>query len=158
PSVPASIETARLLLRRFTAADGGLLFDLDSDPEVMRYLTGGAGTPRALIEARVLPRFLEDRGDFAGSGAWALIEKAGARFVGWVSLRPLDAAAGAAELGYRLRRESWGRGYAAEAARILLRTAFAAPSGPARVLARTYQDNLASRRVLEKLGMTLVRT
>ena len=52
------LETERLVLRRFTEADVGNLFDLDGDPEVMRFLTGGKSTPRDVIENETLPRFL----------------------------------------------------------------------------------------------------
>ncbi|MGH2390760.1 MAG: GNAT family N-acetyltransferase [Chloroflexota bacterium] len=52
------LETERLLLRRFTEDDVDNLFDLDSDPEVMRFLSGGKPTPRDVIQNETLPRFL----------------------------------------------------------------------------------------------------
>ena len=61
------------------------------------------------------------------------------------------------ELGYRLRKAAWGKGYATEGSRALIRKGFK-ELGVQRVLATTYQDNLASRRVMEKAGLTLVRT
>src|SRR5947209_20105481 len=60
-------------------------------------------------------------------------------------------------LGYRLRRAVWGQGYATEGARALIRKGFT-ELGVQRVFATTYQDNLASRRVMEKAGLKLVRT
>jgi len=69
------LETERLLLRRLTAADVDNLFDLDSDPEVMRYLSGGTPTPRAIIQNDILPAFLRSYERFAGFGVWAAIEK-----------------------------------------------------------------------------------
>lgn len=156
--MPVFLETERLMLRRFTQADVDNLVALDSDPEVMRFLTGGAPTPRAVIENETLPRILRDYERFAGYGVCAAIEKSSGDFVGWLSLRPYDAAdPGTVELGYRLRRESWGRGYATEGARALIRKAFT-ELGARRVYATTYQDNLASRRVMEKAGLTLERT
>ena len=152
------LKTARLVLRRFTEADVENLVALDSDPEVMRFLTGGVPTPRAVIENETLPRILHDYERFAGYGVWAAIEKASGDFVGWISLRPHDEAdPGNVELGYRLRREAWGRGYATEGARALIRRGFT-ELGARRVYATTYQDNLASRRVMEKAGLTLART
>jgi len=69
----------------------------------------------------------------------------------------LEAAPGVVALGYRLRRAEWGRGYATERARALIRTGFTEP-GVERVVATTHAENFASRRVLEKAGMTLART
>lgn len=152
------LETRRLVLRRFVAADIEHLVELDSDPEVMRYLSGGAPTPREAIESSILPRFLASYEKHAGLGFWAAINSDSHDFVGWFGLHPNDsAAAGDLELGYRLRREFWGRGYATEGARALLEVGFLT-FGATRIFAATYQDNLASRRVMEKLGMSFVRS
>jgi RimJ/RimL family protein N-acetyltransferase len=152
------LETDRLLLRRLTEADVDHLVELDSDPAVMRFLTGGAPTPRDVIEREILPRFLRSYESFDGFGVWAAIEKATGDFLGWFSFHPSDGA-GADEvaLGYRLRQAAWGKGYATEGARALIRKGFT-ELGVQCVFATTYQDNLASRRVMEKAGLTLVRT
>ncbi len=152
------LETERLVLRRFTEADVDHLVALDGDPEVMRYLSGGAPTPRDVIERDILPRFLCSYEVSAGFGYWAAIEKGSGDFLGWFSFRPRNgASSGEVELGYRLRRAAWGRGYATEGARALIRKGFA-ELGVRRVVATTYQDNVASRRVMEKAGLTLVRS
>ena len=152
------LETERLTLRRFTPVDADNLYDLDADPEVMRFLSGGTSTPRDVIENDILPRFLRSYEAGPGFGYWAAIEKASGEFIGWFSFRPADGAApDEAALGYRLRRAAWGRGYATEGARALIRQGFT-ELGVRRVIATTYQDNLASRRVMEKAGMTLVRS
>jgi RimJ/RimL family protein N-acetyltransferase len=152
------LETERLVLRRFTEADVDHLFDLDSDPEVMRFLTGGIPTPREVIQNDILPAFLSSYERFAGLGVWAAIEKASGEFLGWFSFRPKDAARpNDVELGYRLRQAAWGQGYATEGARALIRQGFT-ELDVQRVFATTYQDNLASRRVMEKAGLRLVRT
>jgi RimJ/RimL family protein N-acetyltransferase len=150
------LETERLVLRRFTKADADDLFDLDNDPEVMRYINGGAPTPRDVIQDDILPVFLHYDERFPGYGFWAAIEKTTGDFLGWFSFRPSDGAPHEVILGYRLRRAAWGVGYATEGARALIRVGFT-ELGMQRVVATTYQDNLASRRVMEKLGMTLVR-
>ncbi len=151
------LETERLVLRRFTEADTNNLFDLDNDPAVMRYITGGTPTPREVIQHEILPRFLRSYERSDGFGIWAAIEKASGDFLGWFSFRPSEGA-GPAEvtLGYRLRQAAWGQGYATEGARALIRKGFS-ELGARRVVATTYQDNLASRRVMEKAGMTLAR-
>jgi RimJ/RimL family protein N-acetyltransferase len=152
------LKTERLVLRWFTDADVDNLFALDSDPEVMRYLTGGTSTPRDAIEHDILPRFLRSYEPHAGFGYWAAEEKATGAFLGWFGFHPPDGSGpDNVELGYRLRRAAWGKGYATEGSRALIRMGFA-ELGVRRVFATTYQDNLASRRVMEKLGMTLVRT
>jgi RimJ/RimL family protein N-acetyltransferase len=152
------LETERLVLRRFTAGDVDNLFDLDSDPEVMRFLNGGTPTPREVIEHDILPRFLRSYERFPGCGFWAAIEKATGEFLGWFSFRPPEGAGpGEVELGYRLRKAAWGQGYATEASRALIRKAFT-ELGVQRVVATTFAANLASRRVMEKAGLTLVRT
>ncbi len=152
------LETERLLLRRFTEADGDNLFVLDSDPDVMRFLTGGTPTPRDAIRDEILPRFLSYYARYDGLGIWAAIEKSTGEFLGWFSLKPPeDSSPDTVELGYRLRTSAWGKGYATEGSRALIRTGFT-EHGVQRVFATTYQDNLASRRVMEKAGLTLVRT
>jgi RimJ/RimL family protein N-acetyltransferase len=67
------------------------------------------------------------------------------------------ATSGDLDLGYRLRSSAWNRGYATEGARALIRKCLT-DLGARRVLANTYQDNHASRRVMEKAGMRLIRT
>jgi RimJ/RimL family protein N-acetyltransferase len=152
------LETERLLLRRLTEADVDNLFDLDNDPEVMRFVNGGTPTPRDVIERDLLPRFLRYYERFAGYGFWAAIEKATGEFLGWFHFRPPEGASpDEVELGYRLRKAAWGQGYGTEASRALIRKGFT-ELGVRRVVASTYADNLASRRVMEKAGLTLVRT
>ncbi|WP_158890920.1 GNAT family N-acetyltransferase [Amycolatopsis anabasis] len=150
------LETKRLVLRRFTEADVDDLVLLDSDPEVMRFLTGEP-TPRAEIEGDVLPRILRDYGR-GPAGRWAAIERSTGEFVGWLALQPPeDGNVAEVELGYRLKAPVWGRGYATEGARALIRKGFT-ELGVQRVWAQTMAVNTASRRVLEKAGLTYVRT
>ncbi len=152
------LETEHLMLRWFTVEDVDNLFDLDNDPEVMRYLSGGNHTPRELIQNDILPEFMRSYEQFPGFGVWAATGKASGEFLGWFGFRPDDAdRPNDVVLGYRLRRAVWGRGYATEGARALIHKGFT-ELGVQRVFATTYQDNLASRRVMEKVGLRLVRT
>jgi RimJ/RimL family protein N-acetyltransferase len=151
------LETERLVLRRFTEDDAGHLAELDSDPDVMRYLSGGTPTPGSIIEADILPRFLRYDERFPGFGFWAAIDRASGDLMGWFSFRPLaEADPREVGLGFRLRKAAWGQGYATEGARALIRLGFA-ELGVERVVATTYEYNLASRRVMEKAGMALSR-
>ncbi|MDQ5824880.1 MAG: GNAT family N-acetyltransferase [Chloroflexota bacterium] len=153
-----SLETERLLLRPFTGTDANNLFDLDSDPDVMRYVNGGNPTPLEVVRNEDLPWFIEYGQRHEGYGFWAAIEKSTGEFVGWFLLRPpSDGSPDEPELGYRLRRSAWGKGYATEGSRVLVRSAFAR-SGVPRVVAFAHVNNAASRRVMEKVGMVLVRT
>lgn len=152
------LETERLVLRRFTDSDADHLVDLDSDPEVMRHLTGGRPTPREAIVAEVLPRFLDWHRRFDGYGFFAAIERASGDFLGWFHFRPgPQDPPGRVELGYRLRRVAWGRGYATEGSVALIRKGFA-ELGVRQVYARTMAVNTRSRRVMEKAGLRHVRT
>jgi len=153
------LETDRLLLRRFTPADEDNLVELDSDPEVMRFLTGGKPTPRDVVRHDLLPWILRNYERYDGRfGLWAAVAKPGGRFLGWFELRPReDGGADEVELGYRLRRDAWGRGYGTEGARALVDRAFAT-LGVRRVFAETMAVNTASRRVMEKAGLRYVRT
>jgi len=151
------LETERLVLRRFTGADVDNLFDLDSDPDVMHFITGGKPTPRDVIENETLPRFLDHYERYAGYGFWAAIEKSTGEFLGWFHfLPPPGGRPDEAELGYRLRKSAWGKGYGTEGSRALIRKGFT-EFGVQRVVAETLVVHRASRRVMEKAGLTPVR-
>ncbi len=152
------LETDRLLLRRFTAADVDLLVDLDSDPEVMHFITGGRSTTREEIEDDILPTWLSYYDRFQGYGFFAAILKSSGEFLGWFHLRPQPSDPETEpDLGYRLKKSAWGKGYATEACRALIDKAFA-ELGATRVYASTMAVNTASRRVMEKSGLRFVRT
>ena len=147
----SEITTSRLLLRPATGADRLDLHRLEQDPEVMRYLNGGRPTPLEPAPDTDAG-FLMPRGQQVG--LWVVIEPQTGRFLGWVSLR-VQGEVG--DLGYRFRREAWGRGYATEAAAAVLDDAFER-LGLARVAAQTMTVNRASRRVMDRLGMRHERT
>jgi RimJ/RimL family protein N-acetyltransferase len=156
--VQVFLETDRLVLRRFTSADADNLVNLDADPDVMRFVTGGIPTSRAEIQTEVLPAFLAYYQRYEGYGFWAAIERATGEFLGWFHFRPRqDSPPGQVELGYRLRKSAWGNGYDTEGSRALIRKGFT-EHGVQRVVAEAMAVNLASRRVMEKVGLKLVRT
>jgi RimJ/RimL family protein N-acetyltransferase len=152
------LETGRLALREFTEDDVGNLFDLNADPDVMRFLSKDVPTPREVIRSQIMPRFMGFYEHFEGRGYWAAIEKVTGEFLGWFAFTPRGyGGAEEAELGYRLRRSAWGKGYGTEGSRALIRKGFT-ELGVQRVSAQTMAVNLASRRVMEKAGLTLART
>jgi RimJ/RimL family protein N-acetyltransferase len=152
------LETPRLTLRQFTEGDVGNLFDLNSDPEVMRYLTGGTPTPREEIRDQIIPVHLAVYDRLDRLGTWAAESTASGEFLGWFHFRPgPDADITNVDLGYRLHRSAWNKGYATEGSRALIRMGFT-ELAVERVFAHTMTANTASRHVLEKCGLTLVRT
>ncbi|MEV5717009.1 GNAT family N-acetyltransferase [Amycolatopsis mediterranei] len=152
------LETERLILRRFTENDADALFALYDDPAVMKYLNGGRPADRTEIVTLDLPAFLGYYERFPGYGFWAAIEKSTGGFLGWFHFRPRQGdPPDEPELGYRLHRTAWGKGYGTEGSAALLAKGFT-QLGVRRVTASTMVVNERSRRVMEKLGMTLVRT
>jgi RimJ/RimL family protein N-acetyltransferase len=141
-----------MYLRELGQDDVELLFQLDSDPEVMRYISKGVPTPRAMFEAVYLPRMMAWQNQTPPRGFWAAHLRESDEFIGWFHLRPDKISPEEMELGYRLKRTVWGRGLATEGSRALLRRAFGEWGYP-KVSARTLAANLASRRVMEKAGL-----
>jgi RimJ/RimL family protein N-acetyltransferase len=134
--------------------------ELDTDPEVMRHLLGRARTSQE-VDEYWSPRCADTLNDAAGFGWW--VGRLGDRYVGWWCLGPSNSDAGddlqpgEAEIGWRVLRCQWGQGLAPEGARALLQHAFV-EIGLERVWAETMAVNIASRRVMEKLGMRHVAT
>ena len=151
------LETQRLVLRRFAADDVDNLVELDSDPDVMRFITGGVPTSRAEIENEVLPAFLGYYERYEGYGFWAVIEKQ-PEIPGLV---PFPARSRCWPRRGRARlpaaQVSLGQGYATEGSRALINKGFT-ELGVQRVVAEAMAVNTASRRVMEKSGLRLVRT
>lgn len=148
------VTTARLILRPVTPLDRADLMALEADPEVMRFLNGGQPVPEQGIPDG---EFLTPRGE--EPEVMAAFERSTSEFAGWFALFDdgLRNALKTAELGYRLRRSAWGKGYATEGAMALVAEAFG-PLGFECVRAQTMTVNLASRRVLEKAGFQPVGT
>ena len=146
------LETGRLRLRQFNADDVDRLVELDSDPAVMRHITYGVPTPRASYVETYLPRWFEIYAKQPGLGYFAAEVRDTDEFIGWFHLRDDRLEPDYLELGYRLRRSTWGQGYATEGGRALVRHAFEAVGGEL-VSARTLERNVASQRVMQKCGL-----
>ena len=150
------IETERLFIRELLAEDAAGMFEMDSDPEVHRYV--GSKHLTNIDESRDVIDFVRKQYVADGIGRWAIIEKATNEFVGWTGFKlmreKVNGHVNHYDFGYRLMRRKWGFGFATEsgAAALLygLETLKLAP-----VFAMTDVDNTASRRVLEKLGFRL---
>lgn len=156
-SSPEFLRTSRIVLREFTADDLELLVLLDSDPEVMQFLTGGPPTPTEVLRDRVLPRILDEYARGV-PGWWIAHRLDDGEFIGWFALATHKSPTLAhRELGYRLRRIAWGHGIATEGSRALVDAAFE-QLGAELVWAETMAVNNASRRVMEKAGLRYRRT
>ncbi len=146
------LETDRLVLRRLGEADFDELILLDSDPEVTRFVTGGVPE----FGEDMLQAWLAQYERWPAYGTFAAIERSSGRFLGWFHLRPEQERDDEPELGYRLRRDAWGKGYATEGSRALIDKAFT-ELGASRVWAAALAIHTASRRVMENAGMRYVR-
>jgi RimJ/RimL family protein N-acetyltransferase len=146
------VRTGRLILRGWRDADRGPFADLNADPRVAEFL--GAPLDQAASDAlvnRILARWDSD-----GHGLWAVERIEDGRFLGFVGLAAPSFEAAftpCVEVGWRLAREAWGRGYATEAARPALRFGFV-ELDLGEIVSFTTIANIRSRAVMERLGMT----
>lgn len=143
------IETERLLLRPMTDADLEWYASLRADAEVMRFI-GATGTLTREQSKERLDRLLACWTQH-GLGMFSVRPRDDATPIGWAGLQPLDGSE-EIEVGYGFGRPAWGRGFATEAARAVVRWGFA-DRALERIVAVAYPENDASRRVMEKLGM-----
>lgn len=144
-------ETKRLLLRKFQDSDVREVFAMRKDPLVMRFIR----EPQTDIESTIawikMMSASWDRFDF---GFCALIERTSGDFLGWCGLWELKET-GEIEVGYAIKPSRWGRGFATEAAELFLEYGFEV-LGFESIVAVAYEENIGSKRVMEKLGMEFV--
>ena len=145
-------ETDRLLLRQFTLEDVTILLELNSDPVVLKYLheplLQDEAHAETILKTIILPQYERKL------GRWAVHLKDDNSFLGWCGLkyRPeLEEI----DLGYRFMQSAWGKGYATEAAKETLAYGFEKLNLPF-ITGRAHIENLASIRVLEKIGMEYI--
>lgn len=149
---PTELRTERLLLRQWRSEDRAPFAAINADPEVMRQI--GSGTlDRAGSDA--LLRRLQGEWRARGHGLWALERVDDGALIGFCGLAEptfLSQVLPALEIGWRLRQDAWGRGYATEAARAALEVGWGA-LGLAQVIAIVHPDNDRSLALGERLGM-----
>lgn len=148
---PTTLETERLVLRPWRDADRAPFAALNADPAVMAFF------PAVLdrLDSDAAAARFRGRFDCHGWGLWALEVKGGPAFVGFTGLNPAPDTlpfAPAMEVGWRLARAAWGRGYATEAARAVLRFGFER-LGLAEIVSFTTPLNRRSIAVMERLGL-----
>ena len=150
------LETPRLILKFLSWADLDYLIALRADPEVMRYI--GYPNPGEIQTPEQVERFLKGAIDYQekyGFGFCAVFEKNSDAFVGQAGLFHIgyDDEQPEIEIAYRLHKQFWGKGYATELVRALIQWGFTHLI-ISRLVAFAYPENIRSRHVLEKVGMT----
>lgn len=146
------LRTERLLLRGWTPADRVSLAAINADPRVMEFL----GAPMTREQSDAMADRIESKFARQGYGFWAVEVPGAAPFIGFVGLNAPDLDAPfmpAVEIGWRLGADSWGCGYASEAALAALDFGFDV-AGLDEVVAFTAARNVRSRSVMERIGMT----
>lgn len=145
-------ETPRLHLRQFTEADAPLILELNSDPEIVKYVhelpLETEEQARKIIVDIILPQYKNNL------GRWAIHLKENAEFIGWCGLK-YRPEPDEIDLGYRLMQKAWGKGYATEAAMHSLDYGFRTLKLKL-ITARAHIENIASIKVLEKTGMDYI--
>jgi len=155
-------QSARLKYALLSDQDAQLLFDVDQDVEVMRYINGGTLTSMQTIVEVMLPRMALYRDPATGYGIWQARRLADDAFVGWVLIRPMgfntpSPSKNDVEIGWRLKREHWGQGYASEAARAVADAVLAQNSALQYLSAIAMPENAGSIGVMRKLGMQFIK-
>ncbi len=145
------LETSGLRLRPFSIEDASELFHLNSDPLVLQY-TGDA----PFKDANDAAGFILNYRDYLqyGYGRLAVIALESNVFLGWCGLK-YSPEKQETDIGFRFHRKYWGRGFATEAAKVCLDFGFS-EMGLTRIVGRAQIRNIASHKVLEKIGMTQI--
>ena len=155
-------DSPRLSFEPITEQDAELLFELDQDPEVMKYINGGQVTTMQEVHDVFIPRLQKYQNLEKGWGLWKVTIKDEQRYIGWILVRPMDFFGDKPqwhdiEVGWRLKREAWGKGYATEAAKAVC-DALAQQDEVEKISAVAVEDNLASIGIMQKLGMQYIKT
>jgi len=148
----SELRTGRLVLRQWRDSDLDPFAALNADPEVMRHFPGTLSREQSDDLARAIVTAI----DALGWGLWAVEVQGGPEFIGFVGLAEPGFEAHftpAVEVGWRLAREHWGHGYATEAAQAAIDFGFDELELP-EIVSMTTPQNVRSRRVMERLGMT----
>ncbi len=153
------VETPRLILREILPDDVDGFFELDSDPEVHKYLGNKPVSDKS--ELIKVINFVRQQYEENGIGRWAIIDKASNSFIGWAGLKFVQELTNNHinyhDLGYRLIRKYWGKGYATEAALASLNYGFEVMQLQD-IFAAAHIHNQASNSILKKVGFNFLET
>ncbi|MBL7915434.1 MAG: GNAT family N-acetyltransferase [Bacteroidia bacterium] len=147
------VETHRLILREIVESDVEGFFELDSDPEVHRFL--GNRTVKSKEESMQVIKYVRQQYVEFGIGRWAVVEKQSGSFLGWAGIKfvtdEVNGHKNYYDLGYRFIRKYWGKGYATESALASFNYASEVLSLD-QLYAATHNQNFASQKIITKLG------
>ncbi|TGB04912.1 GNAT family N-acetyltransferase [Halobacillus salinus] len=150
-----NLETERLLLRERKMTDLEDCLQMDRDPEVVKHIPEIRELLESGLSAERQKAFITDRMQKEypnGLGYWTIEHKQDPGvFLGWVMLIPLDAIGPEVEAGWRLNRDSWGKGFATEASKAVIRHGFGSLE-LSELVCDIHPENGASIKVAEKLG------
>lgn len=154
--------SARLSYKLMTKDDADLLFQLDQDPEVMRFLNGGRPSSMHEIKKVFVPRMESYANAQKGWGLWQVNISSCNKFIGWILVRPMNFFTDSPELdnlelGWRFLQGAWGKGYASEAA-LHIKNTLGQNKELQSFSAIAVEDNLGSIAVMKKIGMSYVKT
>lgn len=152
------IETERLILREIVEADLEGMYALDADPDVHTYL--GNQPIRTREQAKHIIRHIRQQYVDNGIGRWAIIDKKTNDFIGWSGLKyetGLRSSLNYYDLGYRLRKEYWGKGIATETAIESIRYGFT-KMNLKEIGAAANIHHVASNKILKKVGLKFIDT
>ncbi|MBL7772792.1 MAG: GNAT family N-acetyltransferase [Chitinophagaceae bacterium] len=153
------LQSERLYYRKFTSTDAPLLFSLDSIAEVHRYLGNNPLTHLEQAEPVILS--LLEQYQTHNIARWATFEKESDAFIGWSGLKFITEEENNRnhfyDVGYRFIPSFWGKGYATEAALFALDYGFS-HFNMDHIVGTVNQENAASKRVLEKCGLSFIET
>lgn len=144
------LETERLTLVELALHHVDDLNDLDSDPAVMHFITNGVPRPKGHNEAAV-PRLMKYMDKNPGLGLWPTYLTETGEFIGWYILKHL-LDTGEVEVGFRIKKKFWGKGYSTETGIALAKHGFETV-GLERIVAIVRPDNFASQAVIKKIGL-----
>ncbi|MDH5598405.1 MAG: GNAT family N-acetyltransferase [Cyclobacteriaceae bacterium] len=152
-------ETERLIIREIGEADVEAMLELHSDPEVHKYL--GNKTISSIKEIKEIINFLRQQYEKYKVGRWAMIDKNSNEFIGWTGIeyvtKEINGHKNYYDLGYRLKKQYWGKGYATESAIACLEYAFNQLQLN-KVYAMADYRNKGSNNILKKSGMSFIET
>lgn len=140
------LETERFVLRELDLNDAKSFYDLNANPNVIKYT--GDSAFKNIEEAE---QFLVNYQDYKlnGYGRWVVITKATNKFIGWCGLKLNENET---DIGFRFFEEEWNRGYATECASACLNYGFEKLKLE-RIIGRAMKENIGSIKVLQKIGL-----
>ena len=150
------LETERLIIRPITLDDLDSFFAMDSQEEVHTFLHKDPA--RSIADTAKMIRYIQQQYETHGIGRWAVVEKSSNQWIGWTGFKfidePINSRINFLDIGYRFRKEAWGKGYATEAALACI-AYYQEHLTHLELHAITHTENKGSRNVLEKIGFQI---